>query len=54
MGMKNHELVPSALVAAIAHLPTGGSHKKLRELHKHRLVAYEQGNQRCEFMILQF
>jgi len=46
MGMKNHELVPSALVAAIAHLPTGGSHKKLRELHKHRLVAYEQGNQR--------
>ncbi|KAH9525394.1 Serine/threonine-protein kinase RIO2 [Bulinus truncatus] len=46
MGMKNHELVPSALVAAIAHLPTGGSHKKLRELHKHGLVAYEQGNKR--------
>uniref|UniRef100_A0A2C9L549 Serine/threonine-protein kinase RIO2 n=1 Tax=Biomphalaria glabrata TaxID=6526 RepID=A0A2C9L549_BIOGL len=46
MGMKNHELVPPALVAAIAHLPTGGSHKKLRELHKHGLVAYEQGNKR--------
>ncbi|XP_059155423.1 serine/threonine-protein kinase RIO2-like [Physella acuta] len=46
MGMKNHELVPAALVAAIAHLPAGGSHKKLRELHKHGLVAYEQGNKR--------
>lgn len=46
MGMKNHELVPSSLVAAIAHLPTGGCHKKLRELHKHGLVAYEQGNKR--------
>lgn len=48
MGMKNHELVPPALVAAIAHLPAGGSHKKLRELHKHGLVAYEQGNKRCK------
>ncbi|BFZ02556.1 hypothetical protein BsWGS_05595 [Bradybaena similaris] len=46
IGMQNHELVPTALVAAIAHLPTGGSHKKLRELHRHGLVAYEQGNRR--------
>ncbi|XP_012937102.1 serine/threonine-protein kinase RIO2 isoform X2 [Aplysia californica] len=46
MGMRNHELVPPALAAAIAHLPAGGSHKKLRELHRHRLVAYEQGNKR--------
>ncbi|GFR75877.1 serine/threonine-protein kinase RIO2 [Elysia marginata] len=46
MGMKNHEFVPAALVAAIAHLPTGGSYKKLRELHKHKLVAYEQATKR--------
>ncbi|CAG5117296.1 unnamed protein product [Candidula unifasciata] len=46
LGMRNHELVPAALVASIAHLPTGGSHKKLRELHRHGLVAYEQGNKR--------
>ena len=30
MGMRNHELVPAALVAAIAHLPAGGAHKRLR------------------------
>ncbi|GFN97534.1 serine/threonine-protein kinase rio2, partial [Plakobranchus ocellatus] len=46
MGMKNHEFVPAALVAAIAHLPTGGSYKKLRELHKHKLVAYAQATKR--------
>uniref|UniRef100_A0A8W8MWH8 RIO2 kinase winged helix domain-containing protein n=1 Tax=Magallana gigas TaxID=29159 RepID=A0A8W8MWH8_MAGGI len=48
MGMKNHELVPSPLVASIAHLHGGGCHKVLRELNKHRLVAYERSGKRCE------
>ena len=42
MGMKNHELVPTALVASIADLKHGGSHKILRELIKHKLVCYEK------------
>ena len=36
MGMKNHELVPGALVASIAQVRAGGVHKTLRELSKHR------------------
>ncbi|XP_064474326.1 serine/threonine-protein kinase RIO2-like isoform X2 [Ornithodoros turicata] len=43
MGMKNHELVPAALVATIANLKHGGCHKHLRELCKHRLLSYERG-----------
>jgi len=43
MGMKNHELVPGALVASIANLRGGGVHKLLRELCKHKLVTYERG-----------
>ena len=43
MGMKNHELVPAPLVAAVAALKHGGCHKILRELIKHRLVVYERG-----------
>ncbi len=35
MGMKNHELVPAALIAAIAQLRSGGVSKMLRELDKH-------------------
>ncbi|KAK3610256.1 hypothetical protein CHS0354_022317 [Potamilus streckersoni] len=46
MGMKNHEIVPVPLVASIAHLHAGGCHKILRELSKHRLVAYEHGAKR--------
>lgn len=42
MGMKNHEIVPAALVASLANLPCGGCHKILRELSKHKLVAYER------------
>ncbi len=34
MGMKNHELVPAALVAAIAQIRAGGVAKILRELDK--------------------
>uniref|UniRef100_A0A182Q344 Serine/threonine-protein kinase RIO2 n=1 Tax=Anopheles farauti TaxID=69004 RepID=A0A182Q344_9DIPT len=43
MGMKNHELVPGVLVAAIASLKAGGIHKLLRELCKHKLLTYERG-----------
>uniref|UniRef100_A0A182VWG7 Serine/threonine-protein kinase RIO2 n=1 Tax=Anopheles minimus TaxID=112268 RepID=A0A182VWG7_9DIPT len=43
MGMKNHELVPGVLVAAIASLKSGGIHKLLRELCKHKLLTYERG-----------
>lgn len=43
MGMKNHELVPGSLAAAIANLKSGGVHKLLRELAKHKLVTYERG-----------
>jgi len=47
MGMKNHELVPGALIASIACLRHGGVHKLLKELSKHRLLSYERGN-RCD------
>ncbi|GBM83737.1 Serine/threonine-protein kinase RIO2 [Araneus ventricosus] len=43
MGMKNHELVPGTLVASIANFKHGGCHKRLMNLTKHRLVAYERG-----------
>ncbi|XP_068167249.1 serine/threonine-protein kinase RIO2 [Antennarius striatus] len=41
MGMKNHEIVPVSLLASIASLKHGGCNKVLRELVKHKLVAYE-------------
>jgi len=43
MGMKNHELVPTPLIAQIANLRGGGLHKLLSELCKHRLVSFERG-----------
>lgn len=43
MGMKNHELVPGALVATIANLKHGGCHKHLRDLCKQKLLSYERG-----------
>lgn len=43
MGMKNHELVPSMLVASIASLHHGGVHKILKLLCKQNLVSYERG-----------
>nr|XP_028605083.1 serine/threonine-protein kinase RIO2 isoform X4 [Podarcis muralis] len=42
MGMKNHEIVPASLIASIASLKHGGCNKILRELAKHRLLAYER------------
>lgn len=47
MGMKNHEIVPASLIASIASLKHGGCNKILRELVKHKLLAYEQT--KCEF-----
>ncbi|KAG7489482.1 serine serine/threonine-protein kinase RIO2 [Solea senegalensis] len=41
MGMKNHEMVPVSLLSSIASLRHGGCNKILRELCKHKLVAYE-------------
>lgn len=51
MGMKNHELVPGPLVAAIANLKAGGVHKLLRELCKQKLVTYERGK-KCKLNII--
>ncbi|MBW01670.1 Serine/threonine-protein kinase RIO2, partial [Eschrichtius robustus] len=42
MGMKNHEIVPCSLVASIASLKHGGCNKILRELAKHKLIAWER------------
>ncbi|KFZ65629.1 Serine/threonine-protein kinase RIO2, partial [Podiceps cristatus] len=42
MGMKNHEIVPASLTASIASLKHGGCNKILRELVKHKLLAYER------------
>ncbi|NWR93637.1 RIOK2 kinase, partial [Furnarius figulus] len=42
MGMKNHEIVPASLTASIANLKHGGCNKILRELVKHKLLAYER------------
>lgn len=42
MGMKNHEIVPASLIASIASLKYGGCNKVLRELVKHKLLAYER------------
>lgn len=49
MGMKNHELVPGPLAAAIANLKAGGVHKLLRELCKHKLLSYERGK-KCKYI----
>ncbi|KAL0979303.1 hypothetical protein UPYG_G00183400 [Umbra pygmaea] len=42
MGMKNHEVVPVGLISSIASLRHGGCNKILRELVKHKIVAYER------------
>ena len=52
MGMKNHEIVPTPLVASIANLKHGGCHKVLRELSKHKLVCYEHGGKKSNVLKL--
>ncbi|KAJ3386557.1 hypothetical protein HDU84_001466 [Entophlyctis sp. JEL0112] len=39
MGSRNHEVVPTSLIAHIAALKHGGTEKYLAHLHKHNLVA---------------
>lgn len=48
MGMKNHEIVPPSLIASIASLKHGGCNKILRELAKHKLLAYERTKSKYE------
>ncbi|CAG8613002.1 7000_t:CDS:2, partial [Racocetra fulgida] len=50
MGSKNHELVPTSLVAQIAGLRHGGSHKILGELAKKNLVS-RVTNAKCKRQI---
>lgn len=51
MGMRNHEVVPMQLVASIASLRNGGCHKVLKELVRHKLVAFEHAKSRCLVLI---
>jgi RIO kinase 2 len=46
MGSKNHEIVPNSMIAEIAHLRSGGSHKLLGELARRKLVSLVK-NQKC-------
>lgn len=41
MGMKNHQLVPTDLIARIAALKRGGIHKCISHLAKNRLIVHE-------------
>lgn len=49
--MKNHEIVPASLIASIASLKHGGCNKILRELVKHKLLAYERTKSEFEFSV---
>ena len=51
MGSKNHEVVPTPLVAQIAGLRGGGANKLLGALAKRDLVAKVQ-NAKCMFFLL--
>ncbi|KAI9019171.1 RIO1 family-domain-containing protein [Phycomyces nitens] len=44
MGSKNHEVVPTSLIAQIAQLRTGGSHKIVGDLAKTKLIARVQNS----------
>ena len=50
MGSKNHEVVPSTLIAKIAGLRSGGVNKPLGSLAKRNLIARVQ-NAKCEFVV---
>merc|ERR1712226_1600424 len=43
--MKNHELVPMGMVAALANLKRSGAHKIIKELSQKRLIAWEKAKQ---------
>ncbi|KAJ3082409.1 Serine/threonine-protein kinase RIO2 [Quaeritorhiza haematococci] len=42
MGTKNHEIVPTSLIAQIAHIKSSGIHKILGDLAKYNLIARVQ------------
>lgn len=42
MGMKNHDLVPVELIASIAKLRHGGTHKILSTLLTFKLIAHDR------------
>ena len=42
MGMRNHDLVPTELVGAIAGLRHGGVHKVLSHLLQNKLIVHER------------
>ena len=44
IGMKNHETVPVDLLASLANFNHGGAWKVVKELCRHRLLAYEKSN----------
>ncbi len=46
MGMKNHEIVPTQLIARIAGLKSGMAFKIIAILHKNKLIYHE--NTKCE------
>jgi RIO kinase 2 len=48
MGSKNHEIVPTQLIAQISGLRSGGVNKHLGSLAKRNLVARVQ-NAKCKF-----
>ena len=50
MGMKNHELVPTTLIARIAGLKKGGAYKVIKLLHRNKLVFHE--NKKCTLLVL--
>lgn len=52
MGSKNHEVVPTSLIAQIAQLRHGGAHKIVGELAKRKLIARVQ-NMSCEWKVRQ-
>jgi len=53
MGSKNHEIVPTSLIAQISHVRTGGVNKLIGELAKRNLVARVQ-NAKCAFSMRLF
>jgi RIO kinase 2 len=52
MGMRNHEIVPTSLIASISNLKHGGAFKILRILLKNKLVSHV--GQPCEHSPLHF
>jgi RIO kinase 2 len=51
MGSKNHEVVPTALIAQISGLRNGGVNKHIGELAKRNLIAKVQ-NSKCAWCVL--